>query len=193
MRVVLQVFAHICFIGFLAFVALLTAAHMQTYADSIVFTNNTTAMRAATSISKSHSAAIETVSAEYITRIVDQKNNQNEVLATNTASSTVIDAGAPLSLPTPVTTPASPAPQQNSVASTPYILNEDANGQLASLGYSLASLQAQGITVIGHSGSVPRRCATGTSGGLYAQGMALRASVRYTPCPDGGSPLYVAY
>ncbi len=121
--------------------------------------------------------------------------NKPEVLATNTYSKATVnasqDAGAPLSLPTPVVTPVVSPVYETAIG--PYSLNSDASTQLADLGYVLPTLQSEGIQVIGHSGAVPRRCATGTSGGLYAQGMAIRTEATYPTCPDGGPPLYDAY
>ena len=115
--------------------------------------------------------------------VVATKSARTEKKPVETAISQ--DVSAPLSLPTPVTIP--------TASVNPYSLNGDSSAQLSDLGYSLPDLQADGIQVLGHSGAVPRRCATGSSGGLYAQGMAILTDVTYTPCPNGQSPLYDAY
>mgnify|MGYP000542485308 CR=1 FL=1 len=189
MRLLLKLGAHISFVGFLASVAIFASLNLQAYTDGLVSTTST----ATSNFSKQTlSVYADNLGSIASTVNAQEKEDQKTVLAANTPQASVIDAGAPLSLPTPVVVPR-PAVQQEAVVTTPYSLNDEAAAQLSSLGYSLTDLRTQGVTVIGHSGAVPRRCATGTSGGLYAQGMALRASARYTPCPDGGSPLYDAY
>jgi hypothetical protein len=76
----------------------------------------------------------------------------------------------------------------------PYTFKNDTrDADLSVLGYSLAQLHSQSIHVIGHDGQIPRRCATGASGFTATDGMAIKTTATYAPCPDGQSPLYEAY
>ena len=127
---------------------------------------------------------------------------------TNSILSDLVPEGrvdAPLVAPTPtentptqpvaapvtsINTPVAPTP----VETTPYSLTTaGVAADIAALGYSLDSLQAQGIDVIASNGRIARRCASGSSGQVTVEGMAVRSNFTYAACPSGESPLYDAY
>ncbi len=81
-----------------------------------------------------------------------------------------------------------------STPSTPYSLTySGVDSDLSFLGYSLSSLRSQGIEVMGHNGAIPKRCSSGQTGSTYTSGIAIKTAATYTPCADGGQPIYEAY
>lgn len=73
------------------------------------------------------------------------------------------------------------------------LVSDGVTNDLLALGLDKKTLQDQGIGVQASLGPIVRRCASGSSGKKYVEGMALRTGASYTPCPNGESPVYDAY